>query len=434
MTYTVSNPVLSGKINAIPSKSHLHRLLIAAALYGSKTEIRYEGEQSEDIAATIRCLRELDAQIETAEPSGICVTQTGRNLFPNKTRVLHCGESGSTLRFLLPVVGALGLTGEFYAAGRLPQRPLSPLREELIRHGCEISESGKIPLTVKGRLNGGVFEIAGGVSSQYITGLLLALPLLEEKCEICVSGALESRPYVDMTLDVLSQFGVNVAGDHETVFRIGRPAGRSASGKRIFYAEGDWSNAAFWLTAGAVGSGKLCVSGLSLSSKQGDKMILEILKRFGAAIEIQETGNGLCDVTVSPSALKGIEIDAADIPDLVPILSLAAACAEGRTVIRNAGRLRFKESDRLHSVSEMLGILGARIRQTEDGLMIDGAQKYGGSPLKGGTVSSYNDHRIAMTAAVAGTVAAGAVSITYAEAVNKSYPQFWNAFEKLNRK
>jgi len=430
MTYTISTPFLSGSVDAMFSKSHLHRLMIAAALYGSDTEIFYRGGQSEDITATLQCLRALQCQIDDSEPSKLRIRGIG-TVCPQEIHRLFCKESGSTLRFLLPVVCALGIPAEFYPEGRLPRRPLSPLREELIGHGCEIAEPGAVPLTVRGRLNGGIFEITGGVSSQYITGLMLALPLLKTESEIRIIGKLESRPYVDMTRDVLDRFGVQIAESGSSIIIC--PAARQA-GKQIFYADGDWSNAAFWLTAGAIGTGKICVTGLSLSSKQGDKAILDLLKRFGAAAQITQTKNGLCDITVFPSKLHGIEIDAADIPDLVPILSLAAAAAEGTTVIRGAGRLRLKESDRLQAVSEVLGSLGADIRQTDDGLIINGTRKYQGFPLQGGTVSSFNDHRIAMTAGIAGTVSRDPVTILQAEAVNKSYPNFWNDYNILNRK
>ena len=340
----------------------------------------------------------------------------------------------AVLRFLLPVVCALGLPAEFYPEGRLPDRPLSPLREELIRHGCRISEPGSVPLCVGGALSGGVFEIAGGVSSQYISGILLALPLLEAESTLRITGTLESRPYVEMTLEVLAGFGISFTQDSSFSAFI-KPRGvHRAQTVRCLQTEGDWSNAAFWLTAGAIGAEEVCVSGLSLTSKQGDKAILQLLKQFGASVKAAEAENGLSAVTVSPSPLKGIEINAADIPDLVPILSLAAAAAEGTTVIRGAARLRLKESDRLQAVTDLLGTLGADIRQTDDGLIINGTRKNGKASLQGGTVSSCHDHRIAMTAAIAAAISDGPVTILGAEAVNKSYPTFWQDFEKLNGK
>ncbi len=432
MTYTVQNARLNGTVHAIPSKSHIHRLLIASALYGSETEIRLgdtETPGSVDIDATAACLTALGAEIRK-EQNRFYVKPITKS---PRAASLPCRESGSTLRFLLPVVCALGCGAEFYPEGRLPDRPLSPLREELIRHGCKISEKGHVPLSVSGALSGGCYEIAGNISSQYITGLLLALPLLPAQSEIRIVGKLESRPYVDLTLDVLSAFDLDILIKDENTILI------NSSGKdrvpsrepRVFYAEGDWSNAAFWLAAGALApSGSaIQVSGLSLHSRQGDKAIVTLLEKFGSQLEIMQTGNGLCDISVSSSALNAIEIDAADIPDLVPILALTAAAASGRTRIYNAGRLRLKESDRLETVSTVLSGLGAKIRVTEDGLLIEGNP---GCSLRGGTVDSYNDHRIAMTAAIAGTISQESVTITNAEAVNKSYPHFWNDFEKLN--
>lgn len=415
MNFTVHNACLNGKIDAIPSKSHVHRLLIAAALYGSDTTIILGNsgtEASADIHATIQCLKAMGARIEW-ENANIRVRPIDRCLLASQSQLLrlYCGESGSTLRFLLPVACALGINAEFYTEGRLPQRPLTPLREQLIAHGCKISEPGSNPLKVSGALCGGIYEIAGGVSSQYITGLLLALPLLKDKTEIKIIGTLESKPYVDMTKEVLLSI--------------------HSEAPQTFYAEGDWSNAAFWIAAGALSksTSAVCVSGLSMSSKQGDKAIIDLLKQFGADITAVKNDKGLYDVIASPASLRGIEIDAADIPDLVPILSLVAAAASGTTVIRHAARLRLKESDRLKTVSEVLSTLGAAIRETDDGLIIEG-----GAPLRGGTVDSYNDHRIAMMAAIAGTISSSDTIITNAEAVYKSYPHFWDDFNKLSRK
>lgn len=434
MNYTINACRLSGKVKAIPSKSHLHRQLIAAALYGTDTEIRAGAAASEDIAATENCLTALGARILRSEADRIHVKAIRERRREKGVRRLFCKESGSTLRFLLPVVCALGLPAEFYPEGRLPDRPLSPLREELIRHGCRISEPGSVPLCVGGALSGGVFEIAGGVSSQYISGILLTLPLLEAESTLRITGTLESRPYVEMTLEVLAGFGISFTQDSSFSAFI-KPRGvHRAQTVRCLQTEGDWSNAAFWLTAGAIGAEEVCVSGLSLTSKQGDKAILQLLKQFGASVKAAEAENGLSAVTVSPSPLKGIEINAADIPDLVPILSLAAAAAEGTTVIRGAARLRLKESDRLQAVTDLLGTLGADIRQTDDGLIINGTWKNGKASLQGGTVSSCHDHRIAMTAAIAAAISDGPVTILGAEAVNKSYPTFWQDFEKLNGK
>lgn len=432
MTTQLFQPKLKGAVKAIPSKSHVHRLLIAAALYGKSTKIICDGKLSEDISATIKCLEAIGAEISTKESE---ITIQGINKKITAAN-LYCGESGSTMRFMLPIVCALGINANFYPEGRLPQRPLSPLREELINHGCNIDEIGSIPFKTYGKLRSGTFQIAGNVSSQYITGLLFALPLLEENSEIQIIGKLESRPYVDMTLEVLSQFGVNIEIVNESLILIKSQAKKQAICQNAtFYADGDWSNAAFWLAAGALSDGEICVTGLRIDSKQGDKAIIDVLKAFGVEISIQQSSdsinNKLYNITAHKSTLHCTEIDAADIPDLVPILSLVSACASGTTKIYNAQRLRLKESDRIFSVCQILTELGAQVQATDDGLLITG--KNDKFSLNGGTVSSHNDHRIAMTAAIASTVCEKEVIITASEAVNKSYPLFWQDFNRLNK-
>lgn len=420
---------LQGHVQAIPSKSHVHRLLIAAALYGKETIIHFGANPSADIIATIDCLKALNANI-TFE-NGVIYIKKDKIPITNAVVDLYCNESGSTLRFMLPVVCALGLNSAFHPKGRLPQRPLSPLREELIAHGAQIDETGTLPFCTSGILNGGKYEIAGNISSQYITGLLFALPLLNEPSEIIITGKLESKPYIDMTLEVLSHFGTDIQFKNDNHILIGGAnSNKKCADKLEFYADGDWSNAAFWLAAGAIGN-EITVSGLRLNSAQGDKAIYKLLEKFGAKVDCTKKENDLYDVTVHPGKLSAIEIDASDIPDLVPILSLVASCANGTTKIYNAQRLRIKESDRLATVHELLSTLGTKITETQDGLIIEGSLTE--SPLLGGTVSSHNDHRIAMTAAIASTVAKEEITIKGAEAVNKSYPHFWNDFKYLSK-
>ena len=434
MTITLEKPNLKGSVKSILSKSHVHRLLIAAALYGENTQIICDTHLSADINATIKCLNALGAKIEQCE-NILKIKSNTQSLKKIKSADFYCAESGSTFRFMLPIVCALGINAKFFPEGRLPNRPLSPLREELINHGCSIDSVGTLPFTTSGKLNSGIYEIEGNVSSQYITGLLFALPLLEENSEIHIIGKLESKPYVDMTLEVLAEFGLNIFVKNDSTILIGgKSENTNKKDNLTFYADGDWSNAAFWLTAGAIGKNKMTVTGLRPNSAQGDKEILTLLRNFGADIDIKTDDiNNLSDITVYPSQLKGIEIDASDIPDLVPILSLAAACAEGTTKIYNAQRLRLKESDRIATVCDLLTTLGADIHETQDGLIIKGnSAKIGQFPLKGGIVSSHNDHRIAMTAAIAASVCSQMVTITDAEAVNKSYPLFWQDYDNLN--
>jgi len=400
---------LCGTVKAIPSKSQAHRALICAALADDPVNIICEGT-SKDIEATEACLYALKAGGEDAV-------------------FLPCGESGSTFRFLLPIVGALGRKASFILEGRLPERPLSPLYEELVRHGCKLSPQGSNPFTIEGKLTPGSYTLDAGVSSQFISGLLFALPLLDGDSELRLTGSIESFPYIEMTLAMLERFGVK-AEFEDMVFSIpGRQKYRSPGTVHI---EGDWSNAAFWLCAGAIPGNEITVSGLDMNSRQGDRAVLEILERFGSdlqGIDLRGSdlrGNDLRGSDLHGGDLRGIEIDATDIPDLVPILSVVAAAAKGTTAIRNAGRLRIKESDRLAAVTNMLATLGADIRETGDGLII-----HGGKPLTGGTVSSWGDHRIAMSAAIAAVLCAEPVIIQGAEAVNKSYPTFFEERRRL---
>jgi 3-phosphoshikimate 1-carboxyvinyltransferase len=336
-----------------------------------------------------------------------------------RTVILDCGESGSTLRFLLPVCGALGMRISFQMGGRLPSRPLSALRGEMESHGCTLSGS----LACEGQLTSGAYTLPGDVSSQFVSGLLFALPLLKGDSTVRVTGVLESRPYVDMTLDALRLFGVEISEENEQIFNIlGNQTFRSPRNAK---AGGDWSNAAFWLSAGAIGQNGVTCTGLDINSRQGDRAIAELLSRFGTRVNCEDGA-----VTVSPDKkLRGIDIDAGDTPDLVPILAAVASVAEGKTVIYNAKRLRIKESDRLRTVAATLSELGADIMETQDGLIINGK-----TTLKGGTVQSHGDHRIAMTAAVISSACVNPVVIENAEAVYKSYPGFFEDFSALGGK
>lgn len=404
---------LSGRIKAIASKSVAHRLLICAAFADRPTDILCE-ETNRDITATAACLSSLGATVERV---GSRYRVTPLQSLPAHA-TLPCGESGSTLRFLVPVVAALGIRASFQMEGRLPDRPLSPLREELEAHGIRFSPVGSNPLSMEGTLCGDDFSIAGNVSSQFISGLLFALSLRSTPSILTVTGEIESAPYLDMTADALTLFG---ADPHRqgNEYRIS-VCGRLVSPTTLS-VEGDWSNAAFLLAAGAIGSDPVTVFGLNPRSHQGDRAIASLLKEFGAQVT-EENGA----YTVSPAPLHGITLDASQIPDLVPILATVASVAEGETRIVGASRLRLKESDRLCSVSQMLTDLGARICETEDGLVIRGVPC-----LKGGRVSSFNDHRIAMSAAIASSVCNAPVIIEGAEAVEKSYPAFWRDLGSL---
>ena len=403
------------EIQAISSKSEAHRYLICAALGDGECDVHC-ANTNEDIEATVLCLNAL----------GACITRTdsGFSVKPISTvtraAVLECNESGSTLRFLLPTVCALGAICRFNMKGRLADRPLSPLYELLEDSGSVLSPKGSNPLSVKGNLTSGEYSIAADVSSQYISGMLFALSLCEGESRLRLEGKLESEPYIFMTVDALRAFGAKIEFDSEQkVFYI--KGGARLKTPKCSRVGGDWSNAAFFLCAGAICTHPVTVRGIDKNSRQGDKEIVEALKKMGAVIE--QNSNS---VTVYPSKLRGIEIDGSNIPDLIPILAVVASVAEGETKIFNASRLRLKESDRIESVCETLSALGADIRQTEDGMIIQGKNR-----LSGGKVNSHNDHRIAMSAAVASLVCDGDVIIEGFEAINKSYPTFAENWEKI---
>ena len=408
------SPLNKGQVRIISSKSDAHRSLIAAALAEEESVLFVDG-WSDDLEATVRCLESLGAEIYK-EPSGIEVVPIRRDT--EKAAVLDCGESGSTLRFLLPVAAALGKTVTFEGKGRLPERPIGILLEELKNHGCSVSDD-KLPVTVEGQLQAGVYTLPGNVSSQFITGLLFALPLLEGDSEIHLTTEVESKGYIDMTLKTLKTFGVTVE-ETENGWKI--PGGQSYCGPRMRFTEGDWSNAAFWLTAGAI-KGSIGCQGLDMESAQGDRAIVSILEGFGA-----ETKMILNQITVTNKEMKGIRIDASQIPDLVPVLCVAGVAAEGKTEIYNAGRLRMKESDRLAVMAECLQKIGVEVEEREDGLIITG----GCNPPEGEIViDSHGDHRIVMAMAIAAVSLGVDITIENAEAVNKSYPSFFIELKKL---
>ncbi len=403
----------TGTLRAIPSKSMAHRLLICAAFADKETKIHCR-EINEDIRATVDCLGALGASIDydagefTVHPLSS----------PVHRPLLPCGESGSTLRFLLPIAAMLGVNASFEMKGRLPLRPLSPLREELERCGITLSPQDSNPLFCQGKLTETNFSVAGSVSSQFISGLLLSLAISGNGGTLTVQGQLESAPYVAMTVTALSLFGVIIT-KHEATYIV--PAHQGLRSPSSIITEGDWSAAAFPLCMGAVGKHPVSVSGLDLSSLQGDREIIDLLRRFGAVV--LEEGDR---VTVSPAPLRGIEIDASQIPDLVPVLAAVASVAEGQTVIYGASRLRWKESDRLSSSCSLLTELGGKVTVTEDGLIIQGVPA-----LRGGTVSSYGDHRIAMSAAVASLVCRESVTVKNAHVTAKSYPVFWEDMKTI---
>jgi len=415
MNTVVYPSALFGNIQAIASKSFVHRALIAAALSASPSVI--EGRiTGKDAEATVRCLTALGAKIEAGEGFLRVSPINGQ---PADHAVLDCGESGSTLRFMLPVAAALGVSCTVTGGGRLGERPVAGLINALNGRGA-IIKGDSLPLNLTGKLTSGKYRVPACVSSQYITGLLLALPLLDGDSEIILEGETVSAPYIDITLDVLGLFGGKITRTASGFWVKGQ--GRYTEPARID-AEGDWSNAAFFLVAGAIG-GKIAVKGLSIDSRQGDKAVAAILQEMGAKILI-EGGT----VTANAAPLRGIKIDARDIPDLVPVLSVAALHAEGETVFLGVSRLKDKESDRLSGVIRMVQTLGGEAFIQDGSLVVKK-----GAPAGDARIFADNDHRMAMAAAIAASCHNGRVTIDGSGCVEKSYPAFFEDYNKLGGK
>lgn len=397
---------LSGKVTVPPSKSAAHRMIIAAALAKGKSVIS-NLSSSVDILATIDCMRALGADITFENNTAVI---NGIENAPQKA-VLDCCESGSTLRFLIPVACALGVETEFLGRANLPKRPITPLTDELPKHGVKfdfskVKEGESLPCSVKGKLSSGKYYISGSISSQFITGLLFALSILEGDSEIILTSHLQSKPYVDITLGTLKEFGFDVAETENGYFIKGGQSLKPFNGT----VEGDYSQAAFFEVANSLGS-NIEIEGLNVNSFQGDKKIVEICRKM-----VYNNGEGL----------KPFDIDCSDIPDLVPILTVLASFCEGKSHITNVARLRFKECDRLAVMTENLNKLGGKVTAYEDSLEIQGVKS-----LHGGEVESYVDHRIAMSMAIAAAKCEAPLTIIGAECVSKSYPDFWDVYKSL---
>ena len=407
--------VPNGTVNVPPSKSDVHRAIICAAMANGVSRISPVA-LSNDIKATIGCIKALGAD---AVLENNVLTVDGTNMYKNKTALLDCGESGSTLRFFIPIAAVGNINATFVGKGKLPQRPIGIFTEALPKAGTVCKTEGGLPLEIKGQLKSGIFESPGNVSSQFITGLLLALPILEGDSEIVLTSPLESVGYIAMTIRTMKQFGVNIQATEKGWHIKGGQSYKTCD----YTTDGDWSQAAFFMVLGAV-SGKVTVKGVAKDSTQGDKKCAEILARFGA--KVTQLDN---EVTVEKGELKAITVDASQIPDLVPVLSVCAAFAEGTTKIINAERLRIKECDRLKATAELLNNLGGKVKELSDGLEITGV-----SSLKGGNVNGYNDHRIVMSAAVCAARSDEDITATFAMSINKSYPDFYIDYNSIGGK
>lgn len=391
MNLTVYPQTLQGSVTVPASKSQAHRILICAAFADGPTEVECR-TTGEDIEATVGCLQALGAELKRTE-NGFSVVPGAYS--GSEIPVLDCGESGATLRFLLPVAGALGTGAVFRMKGRLPSRPLSPLWEEMERMGCSLRRISQTELLLEGKLHPGMYTMRGDVSSQFISGLLLALPLMDGDSRIRITGPMESGGYIAMTQAVMAQFGVNTEA-----YVVSAHAGYHSPG--TVRVEGDWSSGAFFLAADYLGS-EVDLYGLDMKSLQGDRRVMELLP------ELRE---GFCTIC------------AAEIPDLIPVLAVVAVACHGAE-FTHVRRLRLKESDRVASIAAMLEALGGRVTVKEDSLLVEKAE------LQGGTVDARSDHRIAMSAGIAAICCSGPVTILGAECVGKSYPDFWEEYRRL---
>ena len=419
MDITIEPRPLTGTLRIPSSKSMTHRELIAAALADGETKVTGV-TWSQDIEATVRILSLFGAEIRKEErEDGLALTIDGGLRKQQEILTADAGESGSTLRFLIP----LGLLSEnhviYTGRGRLSERPLTPYYEIFDEKHISYKTEGGLPLEVEGKLPAGLYELPGNVSSQFFTGLLFALPLAEGDSVLKSTTKLESESYVEMTLDTLSRHGITIHKKTSGLYEI--PGGQHYKTGH-FPVEGDYSQAAFWLVSGLAG-GKMTLTGLSETSLQGDQAILSILESMGGSIS--KDGN----IIAETSKTRGTIMDAENVPDLVPAIAALASVSEGRTEIIHGERVRLKECDRLHAMAVELSKLGADIKEKPDGLIIEGKKS-----LRGGTVSSWNDHRIAMALAAISPKIEGNLTIEGAESVKKSYPRFWDDFKKAGGK
>ena len=415
---------LQGTVVAPSSKSMGHREIICAGL-AAGTSIIDNISMSKDIEATMRCLKAINVAVDEipsmiAGRKALQISGTGHPMAAADS--VDCGESGSTLRFFLPLGANLNCPLTFIGHGKLVSRPLQAyydiFDEKFIQY---FNDNGNLPVTVNGRLTPGTYKLPGDVSSQFVSGLLFALPLLNGDSVIEITSPLESSAYVDMTINCLAKFGIKVENEGGAHRRYLVP-GKQRYQAQDSQVEGDWSQAAFWTVGGSLGKGITC-QGVNVKSLQGDQAVVDIMERMGAAISQTENS-----VTVNGGATKATLIDAANCPDIIPVLTVLAAVSEGTTKIINAGRLRIKECDRLAAMTSELNKMGAAITEEPEGLTIIGKPE----GLKGGVqVDAWNDHRIAMSLAIAAQKCAEPISLSGAESVAKSYPTFWEDYKSV---
>lgn len=406
---------LEGTINIPSSKSICHRAVISASLAKGTSYIE-DVNLSEDIKATCEGMKSLGVDIKYICENKLKIERNEEFRVINK--IINCRESGSTLRFLIPIFLLFNDEVTFIGEGKLVERPLDVYYEIFDRKNITYrTNDRKLPLTVKGVLSPGVFQMRGDISSQFITGMMFALPLLSRDSTIKVEGYLQSKGYVDLTIDVLNEFGIIIVNNDYREFYI---KGEQHYEPLNYNIEGDFSQGAFWIVAGILGGNIECTN-LDMNSKQGDKIIVDLIRSMGGDIQVYDD-----KIRTIYSNTNGRIIDVSQCPDLVPILAVLGALSKGTTKIVNAERARIKESDRLRAISTELKKLGGDVEERDDGLIIEGKKE-----LKGGKVDSWNDHRIAMALAVASIGCKEPIVINGSEVVNKSYPKFWDDFRKL---
>lgn len=410
---------LKGEVKIPPSKSMAHRAIICAALSDGLCIIE-NIDYSDDIIATIDAMNSLGARIVKHKDYIEVIGAYGSGEKPKESRIIDCNESGSTLRFLVPISLLFKGSSKFIGRGNLGKRPLTTYYNIFERQGIEYSyEEGNLNLVINGELKPGTFEVEGNVSSQFITGLLFTLPLLKQDSKIVITTEMESKGYIDLTLRAMSDFGVKIINNNYREFII---KGNQKYNARNYRVEGDYSQAAFFICADSLGNDVLC-NDLNLNSLQGDKEVIDILERMNVIFNANDVG---VKGTTNGELISTV-IDGSQCPDIIPVLTSVAALTKGTTEIINAGRLRIKECDRLAAVTSELNKLGAKIIEKEDGLVVTGVEK-----LQGGVeVWSHKDHRIAMTLAIASTRCEEPIVINDYECIAKSYPNFFEDFKAL---
>ena len=406
---------LSGEVCTPPSKAYTHRMLIAALLSDGVTKIS-DPLISNDTEATLQAVKAFGAKVKIQEN---CWAIEGAISPKTPENPIDCGESGATLRFMIPVAALTPESSVFTFGTSLERRPIMPLLQSLKKLGVKSSFQRNGVKVQGGGISGGKTTIRGDISSQFISGLLFACPKAEKNTEITLTTPLESKNYVQMTEEVLNKHGVKVRISKD-FRRIDIPSNQTYNPYR-HEVPGDFSSAAFLLAAAAVTSSKVSVKNLDYHTKQGDKAILDILKKMGSKVETHDKS-----VEIEGKLLTPIDIDVKDIPDLVPVCAVLACYSNGVSKIYNAERLRYKESDRLSSLCAELEKMGAEITMNKDSLKIKGP-----CAMNGTLIDPHNDHRIAMVCAVAALGAKGETKIQNSECVKKSYPMFFEDLRSL---